>query len=402
MSGPIPFHKPSITQAEIDAVSAVLRSGWLTTGPRARELEAAVTKYVGQGAAGPAPHAVALSSCTAALHLALIAAGVGPGDEVVTSPYTFVSTGETILYLDAKPIFVDVEPSTKNLDPAKLESALTPKTKAIVTVSIAGHPCRAQEIGAIARRRKIPVIEDAAHSLTARLGDAPVGTQADITCFSFYATKGVTAGEGGMAVTGRQDWADRIRRLCLHGLSDAAWSRYGKGGWWDYDVTELGYKYNLTDIQAALALAQMGRADLLRSRREAIARRYTEALQGVPGLETPAVAPGVRHAWHLYQIVVAPEAMKRPGNAPRDNSAETGRTALALALREDGIGTSVHFKPLHLFPYYQERLGVGTGQFPVAERCFEETLSLPIYPDLSDPEVDRVADRIRALLGGAR
>lgn len=394
MADPIPFHRPSITQAEVDAVSAVLRSGWLTTGPKARELEAAVAKYVGPGATVPAntpstpppPHAVALSSCTAALHLALIAAGVGPDDEVVTSPYTFVSTGETILYLGAKPVFVDVEPSTKNLDPAKLESALTPRTKAIVSISIAGHPCRSKEIGAIANRRRIPVIEDAAHSLTARIGEIPVGTQADITCFSFYATKGVTAGEGGMAVTARQDWADRIRRLCLHGLSDAAWSRYGKGGWWDYDVTELGYKYNLTDIQAALALAQMARAEEMRSRREAIARRYSEALRGVAGLATPTVAPGIRHAWHLYQIAVA----------------GTGRTALALALREEGIGTSVHFKPLHLFPYYQERLGVRAGQFPNAERCFQETLSLPIYPDLGDPDVDRVADRVRALLGGAR
>src|SRR5207249_3778549 len=307
VSAQIPFHKPSITQTEIEAVSAVLRSGWLTTGSKARELEAAVAKYVGRdaaGASGTAPHAVALSSCTAALHLALIAAGVGQGDEVITSPYTFVSTGETILYLGAKPVFVDVEPSTKNLDPSKLDSALTKKTKAIVMVSIAGHPCRTQEVAKMTRGRNIHIIEDAAHSLTARLGETPVGTQADITCFSFYATKGVTAGEGGMAVMGREDWADRIRRLCLHGLSDAAWSRYGSGGWWDYDVTELGYKYNLTDIQAALALAQMARAEEMRKRRESIARRYTEALRGVPGIRTPSVAPGVRHAWHLYQIAV--------------------------------------------------------------------------------------------------
>jgi perosamine synthetase len=378
--GPIPFHKPSITQAEIDAVSAVLRSGWLTTGPKARELEAAVIKYVGgspDAALTPALHAVALSSCTAALHLALIAAGVGPGDEVVTSPYTFVSTGETILYLGAKPIFVDVEPSTKNIDPAGIESALTKKTKAIVTVSMAGHPCAAAEIAAMAHGHEISVIEDAAHSLTARIWDSPVGTQADITCFSFYATKGVTAGEGGMGVTARQDWADRIRRLCLHGLSDAAWSRYGKGGWWEYDVTELGYKYNLTDIQAALALAQMARAEGMHARREAIAGRYTEGLRGVRGIKTPMVAQGMRHAWHLYQIAV------------RD------RDRLAMALREDGIGTSVHFKPLHLFPYYQELLGVRSGQFPVAERCFQETLSLPIFPDLADPDVEWITERIR-------
>lgn len=397
MSAPIPFHRPSITSAELDAVAAVLRSGWLTTGPKAKELEAAVATYVAGDASAErdeasaragTPHAVSLSSCTAALHLALIAAGVQAGDEVVTSPYTFVATGETILYLGARPVFVDVEPATKNLDPSLLPHAITPKTRAIVTVSLAGHPCRSTEIAAIAHGHKIPVIEDAAHSLTARIWDAPVGMQADITCFSFYATKGVTAGEGGMAVTAREEWADRIRRLSLHGLSAAAWSRYDKGGWWEYDVTELGYKYNMTDMQAALALAQMSRAESMRTRREAIAARYEGSLRGIPGLKTPTVAQGMRHAWHLYQIAVSVK------------EARLDRSALARALREDGIGTSVHFKPLHLFPFYQERLGVKPGAFPNAERCFEETLSLPIYPDLSDSDVDRVAERVRHHLTG--
>ena len=388
MAPPIPFHRPSITQSELDAVAGVLRSGWLTTGPKVKELEEAVATYVRPGAAAPAPHAVALSSCTAALHLALIAAGVKEGDEVVTSPYTFVATGETILWVGARPVLADVERATKNIDPAALKGALTPKTRAIVSVSIAGHPCRAAEIAAIARERGIPVIEDAAHSLTARIGETPVGTQADITCFSFYATKGVTAGEGGMVVTAREEWAERIRRLSLHGLSAAAWSRYDKGGWWEYDVTELGYKYNMTDIQGALALAQMGRAEKMRERREAIARRYAGALRGIEGLATPVVGDGLRHAWHLYQIAVNPKLSR------------LDRGALARALREEGIGASVHFKPLHLFPYYQERLGVQAGQFPTAEDCFEETLSLPIYPDLTDADADRVAQRIRFHLTG--
>ena len=387
MAPPIPFHRPSITQSELDAVAGVLRSGWLTTGPKVKELEAAVAAYV-RPAASAAPHAVALSSCTAALHLALIAAGVKEGDEVVTSPYTFVATGETILWVGARPVLADVERATKNIDPAALKRALTPKTRAIVSVSIAGHPCHAAEIAAIARERGIPVIEDAAHSLTARIGETPVGTQADITCFSFYATKGVTAGEGGMVVTAREEWAERIRRLSLHGLSAAAWSRYDKGGWWEYDVTELGYKYNMTDIQGALALAQMGRAEKMRERREAIARRYAGALRGIEGLATPVVGDGLRHAWHLYQIAVNPKLSR------------LDRGALARALREEGIGASVHFKPLHLFPYYQERLGVQAGQFPTAEDCFEETLSLPIYPDLTDADVDRVAQRIRFHLTG--
>jgi len=227
------------------------------------------------------------------------------------------------------------------------------------------------------------VIEDAAHSLTARVGGIPVGTQADVTCFSFYATKGVTAGEGGMVITNRADWAERVRRLSLHGLSAAAWGRYDAGGWWEYDVTELGYKYNMTDIQAALALAQMGRAEWMRAKRESIAERYREALEGLEGVKVPTVAEGMRHAWHLYQIAVA----------------RGRRTALALALREDGIGTSVHFKPLHLFPWYQERLGVRAGQHPVAESIYEETLSLPIWPDMAREQVDRVAQRVRFHMG---
>ena len=393
---PIPFHRPSIGQAELDSVAAVLRSGWLTTGPRVKELEAAVTAYVTPPpdtlATGGRPvergplHGVAVSSCTAALHLALIAAGVGEGDEVVTSPYTFVSTGETILYLGARPVFVDVERDTKNLDPRLLPAAITSKTRAIVTVSMAGHPCRAAEIAAIAHEHKLPVIEDAAHSLTAQIWGVPVGSQADITCFSFYATKGVTAGEGGMAVTAHAGRAERMRRLSLHGLSAAAWSRYDEGGWWEYDVTELGYKYNMTDIQAALALAQMGRADSMRARREVIAERYSEGLRSVVGV--PSVADGMRHAWHLYQIAV-PSRDGRPG-----------RTALARALKDDGIGTSVHFKPLHLFPWYQERLGVRTGQYLVAETCYDETLSLPIWPDMTDGEVDGVIDGVKRHLAG--
>ena len=399
----IPFHRPSITDAEVAAVTAVLRSGWLTTGAKAKELEQAIAAYVGSAVAAgdteSAPdldpggyHGVAVSSCTAALHLSFLALGLKEGDEVVTTPYTFVSTGETILYTGARPVFADVERATKNIDPGAIERAITNRTRAIVTVSMAGHPCRAAEIAQIARGIKplgIPVVEDAAHSLTARIWSVPVGTQADITCFSFYATKVVTAGEGGMVVTAREDWAERVRRLSLHGLSSAAWSRYGKGGWWEYDVTELGWKYNLTDLQAALGLAQFARAEELRDRRESIAERYTAGFAGVPGLTPPTVLPGMCHAWHLYQIDVSPA-----------EGARLDRNALAMALREEGIGSSVHFKPLHLFPWYQERLGVEPGQFPVAEAIFAGTLSLPIWPDMSEAEVSRMIARVRFHLMG--
>jgi perosamine synthetase len=394
----IPFHRPSITDAEVAAVTEVLRSGWLTTGAKAKELERAIASYVASAemsgdteseSIGPF-HAVAVSSCTAALHLALLALDVKAGDEVVTTPYTFVATGETILYTGARPVFADVERATKCIDPAAIERAITKRTRAIVTVSMAGHPCRSAEIEQIARTHKIPVIEDAAHSLTARIWSVPVGAQADITCFSFYATKVVTAGEGGMVVTAREDWAERVRRLCLHGLSAHAWNRYGKGGWWEYDITELGWKYNLTDLQAALGLAQVARAEALRDRRESIAARYTAGLNGVAGLYTPVTEPGMRHAWHLYQIDVVPSA-----------GARIDRGALALALRDDGIGTSVHFKPLHLFPWYQERLGVKPGEYPVAEGIYAGTLSLPIWPDMIPAEVDRVIERVRFHLGAA-
>lgn len=385
---PIPFHRPSIGEAEVEAVSAVLRSGWLTSGPKVKALEAAVAGYVGANEAAPGPYfAVALSSCTAALHLALLAVGAKGGDEVVTSPYTFVSTGETILYTGAVPRFVDVDRGTKNMDPNLLERAITKRTRAVVTVSMAGHPCRSAEIEQIAKRHGIPVIEDAAHSLTARIWSVPVGAQADISCLSFYATKVVTAGEGGMVVTRNEEWAERVRRLSLHGLSSAAWSRYGKGGWWEYDVTELGWKYNLTDLQAALVLVQMERAEAMRDRREAIAERYTAGFAGVTGLSTPQVAEGMRHAWHLYQIGVGA-------------GLRLDRSGLAMALREEGISTSVHFRPLHLFPWYQERLGVKPGDYPVAEAEFADTLSLPIWPDLTDAGVDRVIARVRYHLTG--
>jgi UDP-sulfoquinovose synthase len=374
------FHRPSITDDDVAAVGRALRSGWLTHGPLCQEFEAAFAGHVG------APRAVTLSSGTAALHLALVALGVGPGDEVVTTPLTFCACAHVIEHVGAVPVFADVDPVTMQIDPAQVERALTPRTRAIIAVDYGGHPCRIEEIMKMAGPRGITVIEDAAHSLGAAVGGRPVGSIADITAFSFYATKNITTGEGGMLTTGDGTLADRVERLRLHGIERDAWRRYRRGGSWRYDVTEAGFKANMTDLQAALGLSQLRREPELRARRTAIAARYSAAFAGLGNLaELPRAEDGIRSAWHLYPLRLA-------------GAARAARDQVADDLAGLGIGTSVHFVPLHLTSHFRARSGFRAGEFPACEDACSRVLSLPLYAGLGDADVERVVAAVTGLI----
>jgi dTDP-4-amino-4,6-dideoxygalactose transaminase len=378
----VPFAPPSIGEPEIDEVVAVLKSGWLTTGARVRAFEEAFAAYVG------APHAIAVNSCTAALHLSLLAARVGAGDEVITTPLTFCATANTIIHCGATPVFVDVDPLTGNIDARKIDAAITVRTKAIIPVHYAGRPADAAAIGTIASHHGLTVIDDAAHAVEARSTVGKVGATAHFTCFSFYATKNLTTGEGGMVTLRSTPQADWIRTASLHGLSRGAWARYTPGGRADYDVVMPGFKYNMMDIQAALGLHQLARIEAHLARRNAIWRRYEDALAATP-LQLPApVQSGTRHARHLFTVLVDQDACG------------ISRNDLQRALQARGIVTSVHFKALHLHPYYAERLRLTRGTFPHAEFISDRTLSLPLSPALTDGEVDRVIAAVRSSLPG--
>jgi UDP-sulfoquinovose synthase len=380
----LPFHRPSIEEEDLAAVREALESGWLTHGPLCRQFETEFAAHTG------ATRAVALSSGTAALHLALVALDIGPGHEVITTPLTFCSTAHVIEHVGATPVFADIDSVTMQIDPAQIERVLGPHTKAIIAVDYGGHPCHIEDIVKMARDRGIAVIEDAAHSLGAAVGDRPVGSIADVTAFSFYATKNVTTGEGGMLTTEDARLADRVERLRLHGIGRDAWGRDRQEGSWRYEVTEAGFKANMTDFQAALGMSQLRREAAMRARRAAIASQYSAAFADLGDLvDLPTVEEGVRCAWHLYPLRLAGEARTR-----RDEVAER--------LHERGIGTSVHFTPLHLTPHFRERQGFRGGEFPVTEDTYSRVLSLPLYPGLSEPDVQRVIMAVTDLLAHAR
>jgi dTDP-4-amino-4,6-dideoxygalactose transaminase len=367
----LPFNRAFIEEQDIEEVLAVLRGGWLTTGPRVKEFEAAFSEFTG------AAHSVALSSCTAALHLALAAVGVAEGDEVIIPTMTFASTGETVLYFKAQPVLADCAPNSFHVDPRKVEAAITERTKAIVPVHYSGYASDMDAILDIARRHGLKVIEDAAHALPATYKGKMIGTLGDITCFSFYATKTLTTGEGGMITTENGQYAERIRSLSLHGISKDAWKRYSAEGSWRYDIQEVGYKYNLTDMQAALGLAQLAKRELTHALRTQLAERYNRALGSLDAFEVPRTPDYVTNAWHLYVLQVNPSALR------------IGRDRVIEELKSRGIGTSVHFIPLHLHSLYQ-RLGYREGQFPNAEARFRGAISLPLYPGMTDEDSDRV------------
>ena len=378
----LPFSQPQLGEEEIESVVDCLRSGWLTSGIRVQEFERDFAAYVG------CAHALAVNSCTSALHLGLEAVGVGPGDEVITCPMTFAATAAVVEHLGARPVLVDCEASTLNLDAALIEDRITPRTRAIVPIHFAGQACDMDAILAIGKAHGVAVVEDAAHALPTRYRGRMVGTLGDITCFSFYATKTVTTGEGGMAVTNRADYAERMRMMHLHGMSRDAWKRYTQNGSWSYEILAAGFKYNLTDIAASIGLQQLRRADAFQARRLHIARAYGAALSDLPGLRLPEVGDEHGHAWHLYVVQVVPDALT------------VDRDTLIRELGAMNIGVSVHFIPLHLQPYYRHKYGYEPTDFPNAYAASQRILSLPIYPKMSDADVQDVIEAVRSLLLG--
>ena len=380
----LPFHRASIGPDEEQAVLEVLRSGWLTTGPRTKAFERELAAYTG------AAHCVGLNSCTAALHLALEAVGVGAGDEVITSPITFASTANVIVHRGARPVFADVEPDTLNLDVAALEAAITPRTKAVIPVDFAGQPCDLDGVLAVARRHGLPVIEDAAHAIGAEYRGRRVGGIADMTCFSFYATKNITSGEGGALTTNRPEWAERVGVMALHGISRDAWKRYSAEGYRHWDIIAPGHKYNMFDLQAALVSVQLGRLDDFIARRAELAARLDAGLAEMPEVVVPTRRPDLRHAHHLYPILVRTEAL----TADRDT--------LMNAIQAENVGIGIHFRAVHLHPFYTETYGFTRGMFPRAEYYSDRTISLPLCPAMSDADADDVVAVVRKVIGRYR
>jgi dTDP-4-amino-4,6-dideoxygalactose transaminase len=376
----VPFAPPDLSEREIAEVVATLESGWLSTGPRVKQFEAAFAHYVG------ASHAVAVNSCTAALHLSLIAAGIGPGDEVITTPLTFCATANVILHAGATPIFADIDPVSMNISPIAVEAAVTPRTRAILPVHYAGLPADMTSLLEIANSYDLTTIEDAAHCVEGVVEGNKVGSIGDFTCFSFYATKNLTTGEGGMVTTNDERAATEMRIASLHGMSRDAWARYTPGSIAQYDVVMPGFKYNMMDIQAAIGLHQLARLSDMHARRSAIWAQYDAGLTDLPLRLPPQPDASTVHARHLYTVIVD------------EVDAGISRDALQVRLRDRGISTSIHFRALHLHPYYRDRFNLTRGMFPVAESVSDTTLSLPLSPAMPASAVDRVIQAVHDAL----
>jgi dTDP-4-amino-4,6-dideoxygalactose transaminase len=394
----VPYFRPSITSAEIDEVVACLRSGWLTTGPRVKQFESDLARAVG------AKHAVAVNSCTAALHLAVDALGLSPGSAVIVPTMTFAATAEVVRYLGAAPLLADCDPVTLNLDLADaarkiddLRAGRTPldrnlKVVGIIPVHVGGLMMDMNEVNAFAAEHGLWVVEDAAHCLPAAFRTAPDApwrrcgeNTAAVTCYSFYANKTITTGEGGMAVTGDERLAERMRQMSLHGLSHDAWKRYAGSGSWDYRIIAPGYKYNFTDIAAAVGIHQLRRAEEMRAEREAIARRFLGDFADLREIDLPPDPPDRIHSWHLFPIRLKLERLA------------LGRNDYINALHECGVGCSVHWRPLHLHPYYQENFGWKEEHLPAASKVWQRLISLPIFPGMREDEQQYVVQTVRRL-----
>lgn len=382
----LPFALPEIGEDEIAEVVDTLRSGWITTGPKARRFEADFASFLGSADL----HAMAVNSATAGLHLALEALGIGPGDEVITTTHTFTATAEVVRYLGADVVLVDIDPVTLCIDPRAVEAAITTRTKAVVPVHFGGLAADMPAILTIARRHGLKVVEDAAHALPTTSAGRLVGTLAsDATVFSFYANKTMTTGEGGMVVTRDTALAARIRTMRLHGMSRDAFDRFqAKVPSWYYEIVAPGFKYNLTDIAAALGIHQLKKVEAFAARRGEIACAYDAGFAGLPVVVPPRAPAGDRHAWHLYVLRLA-------------DAAPIGRDALIERLFEAGIGCSVHYIPLHLQPYWRDRYGLEASRFAHSQHAYERLVSLPIYTRMSDADVARVVAAVRQALGAA-
>jgi dTDP-4-amino-4,6-dideoxygalactose transaminase len=372
----LPFSPPLVGEEEIREVVDTLRSPWITTGPKTRRFEEELAAFL------HAPGVLALNSCTAAMHTALACLGIGPGDEVITTPMTFTATANVIEHVGARPVLVDVEPDTLNIDPQRVAAAITPHTRALLPVHYAGHPAELDALDALARDHRLALVEDAAHALPASYRGRAIGAGANPAAFSFYATKNLTTAEGG-ALTAAPEFLERARVMALHGMSRDAWKRYDKGGSWRYEVLAPGFKYNMTDIAAAIGLWQLRKLERFHRRRVEIVEAYTLAFGAEDALEPPVQRPHVSHAWHLYVLRLRPEQLR------------IDRDRFIDELTARNIGTSVHFIPIHVHPFYRKKYGYAPRDFPVAYANFERLLSLPLHPGLTDQDV---ADVIEAVL----
>lgn len=376
----LPFNLPLLGKEEENEILDTLRSGWLTTGPKTKKFEELFKEYTG------CEHAVALNSCTAALHLALEGLGIKEGDEVITTPVTFAATANVIVHRRAKPVFTDINPETLNIDPAKIESAITSSTKAIIPVHLAGQPCDMEHINDIAAKYKLYVIEDAAHALGAEYDGIKVGSGKNVCCFSFYPNKNITTIEGGMLCTNNSGLAEKVQIMGLHGLSKDAWQRYALSGNIHWEVIYPGYKYNMTDMQASLGIHQINKIDRFIEKRKFIAEIYDKAFSEMAEISLLKSINNIKHAYHLYIIKLKLDKLK------------INRDEFMAALKAENIGVGIHFKSLHLHPYYKETYGFRPDDFPAAADTSEKILSLPLYPRMTVEDAEDVIAAVRKLI----
>ena len=378
------FHKPFISEEEIDEMADTLRSGWLSMGPKTIRFEEEFNKYIG------AKRSVAVSSWTAAGHLTLEAFGIKRGDEVIVPTMTFPATAEIVCYFGAKPVIVDVDEDTLNISLTEIQKAITPKTKAIIPVHYGGQPCDLDEIQEIANEHKLKVLEDAAHSLPATYKGKKIGTISDVTCFSFYATKTLSTGEGGMICTNNEEIAERCAIMRMHGINRNAWKRYSESGSWYYEVVAPGYKYNFTDLQASLGIPQLKKVDAMWEWRKKIASRYFDGLKNLDLIKLPVVKSDRESSWHLFPVRLNLEMLTK------------NRAQIIDELKNNNVGVGVHFMPVHQHLYYNETFHLDDKNFPVASAAFPRLMSLPIYPGMTDQSVEKVINTVTDLLNKFR